>query len=99
MILHRSKQSKIDHLQAFIEDSDAVKRNLDLPRGKWASVLSDLSEDQIDDLLLMLKEESEMKVENKHEKERKLSVNETSFLNRLEQLKFSAESLTDNQKQ
>ena len=91
-----SKEEKIAIVSAGLAKSAAFKRNIDLPVGKWAGILADLDEEQIDDFLLILNEEQEMLMGNKKTESRKIAISKARYLQRLEQLKMTSERADDN---
>ncbi|MBU0981572.1 hypothetical protein KKC94_02665 [Patescibacteria group bacterium] len=99
MNFYYGKGSKIEKLRELIPQSEAVKARFDITTGKWQDVLSDLSEEQIDELILMLEEELSMKKDVKDEEQRKLAISHSNYARVLEKLKLRAETLLDNQKQ
>lgn len=75
--------------------SGGFQSNIVLSSVEWRSLLSNLSEDKIDELLLILEEEVGMSKDIGMETDRKLTVNKTRYLQRLEKLKIRMENLND----
>ena len=89
-----TKEEKIKHASSLLPSSLGFRANVVLTANQWAGILATLDEKKIDELLLVLEEEKEMNEDVEKEKVRKLTVNQTSYLQRLEQLKIRMESLT-----
>lgn len=89
-------QQKIQTASEMLPRSAGFRANLNLSSEQWAGILSKLDEKKIDELMLILNEEKDMNGEVIKEKERKLAVNHSKYLQRLEKLKLRAESLQYN---
>lgn len=89
-----TKDEKIKHASSLLPASPGFRANVVLTANQWAGILATLDEKKIDELLLVLEEEKGMNEDVEKEKVRKLTVNQTSYLQRLEQLKIRMESLT-----
>jgi hypothetical protein len=96
MDLTKSKAEKIQEASQLMEKSPAMMANLQMGSTDWSGILADLDEEKIDELLLILDEESLMHSDVQKEKVRKKEVNKTRYLQRLENLKIRAESLQYN---
>ena len=92
----QSKSEKIERIKMLIPRSDAVKMNVQFPVENWAGILTDLDEEKIDDLLLILEEEAGMIADVEAERLRKQEINKTSYLQRMEKIRVAAETSDDN---
>lgn len=88
-----TKEEKIKHASQLLPISPGFRANVVLTANQWAGILMGLDEKKIDELLLILEEEKGMNMDVEKEKVRKLTVNQTAYLQRLEQLKIRMESL------
>lgn len=88
-----TKEEKIQHASQLLPYSPGFRANVVLTENQWAGILMGLDEKKIDELLLILEEEKGMNADVEKEKVRKLTVNQTAYLQRLEQLKIRMESL------
>ncbi len=89
-----SKESKIQRAAEMLPLSSGFRANVVLSSVEWAGILKNLDESRIDELLLILEEESGMNSDNEREKDRKLTMNRSTYLQRLEKLKIRIEDLT-----
>ncbi len=88
-----TKEEKIKHACKLLPVSPGFRANVVLTENQWAGILQSLDEKKIDELLLILEEEKAMNQDVEKEKDRKLTVNQTAYLQRLEKLKIRMESL------
>lgn len=88
-----TKQVKMLKAASMLPESSAMKKMLPFSKERWAGILAELDEDQVDDLLLLLKEEEGMHLDLDKKEDRRLQVNETRYLQRLEKLRISMETL------
>lgn len=89
-----SKDGKIRKAAEMLPLSQGFRSNVILSAGEWTAVLKKMDEAKIDELLLILEEESGMNKDIEKEKDRKLTFNRSSYLQRLEKLKIRIEDLT-----
>ena len=88
-----TKEEKIQHASALLPVSPGFRANVVLTANQWVGILKSLDEKKIDELLLVLEEEKGMNQDVETEKLRKLTINQTAYLQRLEKLKVRMESL------
>lgn len=88
-----SKQIKLEKAAKMLEKSPASNMNFVFSEAEWAGILSDLDEEKLDELLLILNEEHSMRKDVEKEQLRKKETNKARYLQRLENLKVRAESL------
>lgn len=95
-----SRSSKIDELMSLIDDSEAIKSSIVmLSPDEFKEKIKNLAEEKLDELLLMLKEEASMRNDISHETKRKQAMGRSYYLQQLEKIRITAESLVDNQYQ
>lgn len=88
------KASKIQRAAKLLPLSQGFRSNVVFSDKEWAGILANLDESRIDELLLILEEERDMNGDVENEKDRKLTMNRSAYLQRLEKLKIRIEDLT-----
>ena len=91
-----TSEGKLKRASSLLSDSKVFKQFLDVPAPMWAGILSQLDEKKVDDLLLILDEELSMRMGIKKKEERRLQINSSKYLQRLERLKIRAENVSAN---
>ncbi len=86
-------ERKTKQILELLVKSEAFNSLLRFDKGQWEQFLSRLSDQQLDDLLLILDEEASMLREIDKEAARKHKVNETRLRQRFEQRHLEAEQL------
>lgn len=87
-----SKAHKVERALELVTKSGGMKSlPLKFDHEQWAGIFSQMDEEKIDDLLLILEEEKEMELISDQTAKKAHKVNETRYLQRLEKLKISLE--------
>lgn len=102
----QSKAYKAQKALQLAENSAGFARSLEkvdprlafLSKEQWAGVFADLDEEALDDLLLVLDEEQDLKMGNDQKTKRKKQMNFSRYMRRLEQLKIRMEEMTESNK-
>jgi hypothetical protein len=89
------KVEKVAHLAA---QSEAMQDVLALSEAQWISIVAELDEKKVDELLLVLEEEKDGYKEIEKKRVRQHHINDTRRLQRLERLKIRMEEISKNAK-
>lgn len=93
----KTREQKLERALHLVQKSGGLKTlPLKLNSNQWAGVLKDMDEKTMDDLLLILEEEHELRTLAESTAARKHQVNDTRLLHRLEKLKLSLEQVSSN---
>ena len=86
-----AKQEKIQEALELMQSSGACQKEVWLTPGQWAGILTRLDEAAADELLLILREELEMKKHDETVARRKQATNAARLFQKMEKLKLSLE--------
>jgi hypothetical protein len=86
-----AKQEKIQEALELMQNSGACQKEAWLTPSQWAGILSRLDEAATDELLLILREEMDMKKHDEAVARRKKATNQARLFQKMEKLKLSLE--------
>ena len=91
-----AKQEKIQEALELMQNSGACQKETWLTPNQWAGILTRLDEAATDELLMILREEVDMKKHDEAVARRKKATNATRLFQKMEKLKFSLEQESTN---
>jgi hypothetical protein len=94
-VKNASKQDKISRAVEMLPESALVHKVMPGSSVNWAGVLSELDEDKVDSLLVLLEQEGKVFVGGQNEEEWE-EMGKEEYIDKLEDLRISMEEVSDN---
>ena len=91
-----AKQEKIQEALELMQSSGACQKEVWLTPSQWAGILTRLDEAATDELLLILREEVDMRKHDEAVARRKKATNAARLFQKMEKLKLSLEQESTN---
>lgn len=86
---------KVEEAAELAAHSRAMNKVIEMSASQWVGILAEMDEKDVDEFIYVMTEERQEYQDIKKKEERRLQINDTRRLQRLERLKIRMEEITE----